>query len=88
MSEEATRRITKFNFESEGAHVALVDAAANLQEVLVMKSADPVKDDADNKEETLEVQKEAATEEEVEKSIETKEVSAHSQDLEILKSLL
>src|SRR5690606_11566493 len=35
---KAKRRITNFNFESEGAHVALVDKAANLQEVLVMKS--------------------------------------------------
>lgn len=32
------RKITNFNFESEGAHVALVDKAANQQEVLVMKS--------------------------------------------------
>ncbi len=36
---KATRKITNFNFESDGAHVALVDKAANQQEVLVMKSA-------------------------------------------------
>lgn len=36
---KATRRIKKFNFEDEGAHVALVDRAANAQSVLVMKSA-------------------------------------------------
>lgn len=34
------RKITNFNFESEGAHVALVDKAANQQEVLVMKALD------------------------------------------------
>lgn len=33
------RKITNFNFESDGAHVALVDKAANQQEVLVMKSS-------------------------------------------------
>ncbi len=36
---KAARKITEFNFKSEGAHVALVDKAANLQEVLIMKSA-------------------------------------------------
>lgn len=36
---KATRRIKKFNFEDDGAHVALVDRAANAQSVLVMKSA-------------------------------------------------
>lgn len=35
---KARRRINSFNFQSEGAHVALVDKAANEQEVLVMKS--------------------------------------------------
>lgn len=35
---KATRRIKKFDFENEGAHVALVDRAANAQSVLVMKS--------------------------------------------------
>jgi hypothetical protein len=39
---EATRRITKFNFDDDGAHVALVDKPANLQEVLVMKSDEKV----------------------------------------------
>lgn len=38
MSNKAKRRITKFNFEKEGAHLSLVDKAANLQEVLVMKA--------------------------------------------------
>lgn len=37
--QKATRRINKFNFNGEGAHVALVDSAANAQSVLVMKSA-------------------------------------------------
>lgn len=36
---KAKRKITEFDFTSEGAHVAIVDKAANLQEVLVMKSA-------------------------------------------------
>jgi len=36
---KAKRKITKFDFTSEGAHCALVDAAANKQQVLVMKSA-------------------------------------------------
>lgn len=36
---KAVRKITKFNFDTEGAHVALVDQAANGQSVLVMKSA-------------------------------------------------
>lgn len=35
---EAKRRINKFKFDTEDAHVALVDKAANAQEVLVMKS--------------------------------------------------
>ena len=35
------RKIHKFNFEEEGAHVALVDAAANLQTVLTMKAVKP-----------------------------------------------
>src|SRR5690554_295815 len=35
---KAKRKITKFDFTSEGAHCALVDAAANKQQVLVMKS--------------------------------------------------
>lgn len=38
-NQKATRRINKFNFNGEGAHVALVDSAANAQSVLVMKSA-------------------------------------------------
>lgn len=36
----AKRKIHKFNFKSEGAHVALVDKAANKQEVLTMKAAE------------------------------------------------
>lgn len=36
---KAKRKITEFDFTSEGAHVAIVDKSANLQEVLVMKSA-------------------------------------------------
>lgn len=36
---KAKRRINKFNFQNDDAHVALVDSAANGQEVLVMKSA-------------------------------------------------
>lgn len=35
---KAKRRIHSFNFKDEGCHVALVDKAANLQEVLVMKA--------------------------------------------------
>lgn len=35
---KAKRKITKFNFESEGAHLSLVTQAANLQQALVMKS--------------------------------------------------
>lgn len=35
---EAKRRITKFDFSNNGAHVALVDEAANGQSVLIMKS--------------------------------------------------
>jgi hypothetical protein len=43
---DATRRITKFDFSGEDAHVALVDAAANEQEVLVMKSKEaPLSED-------------------------------------------
>lgn len=38
---KAKRKVHEFNFKSEGAHVALVDAAANLQEVLTMKASDP-----------------------------------------------
>jgi len=38
---KAKRRITKFNFESEGAHCALVTAGANQQTVLTMKALDP-----------------------------------------------
>lgn len=45
MSKEATRRITKFDFSDESAHVALVDKAANEQEVLVMKSETPPLED-------------------------------------------
>lgn len=37
---EAKREIKKFDFNSDGAHVALVDQAANLTEVMVMKSKD------------------------------------------------
>lgn len=36
--EKAKRKILKFDFNTEGSHVALVDAAANGQEVLLMKS--------------------------------------------------
>lgn len=36
---KAVRRIKKFDFTGEGAHVALVDKAANGQSVLIMKSA-------------------------------------------------
>lgn len=39
MSNEPKRKIHGFNFQSEGAHVALVDKAANLTEVLTMKAA-------------------------------------------------
>jgi hypothetical protein len=39
MTKIATRRINKFDFSGEGAHVAVVDAAANEQTVLVMKAA-------------------------------------------------
>jgi len=39
MTKKATRKIKSFNFEGEGAHVALVDKSANNQSVLVMKSA-------------------------------------------------
>lgn len=35
---KAKRKINEFNFDTEGAHVALVDKAANGQSVLVMKS--------------------------------------------------
>lgn len=34
------RKIHAFNFKGEGAHVSLVDKAANLQEVLTMKAAE------------------------------------------------
>lgn len=37
---DAKRKIHKFNFKSEGAHVALVDKAANLQTVLTMKAVE------------------------------------------------
>lgn len=37
----AKRKIHKFDFEKEGAHVALVDSAANLQTVLTMKAVTP-----------------------------------------------
>lgn len=36
---EAKRKITKFDFSNQDAHVAIVDKAANAQTVLVMKSA-------------------------------------------------
>lgn len=39
---EAKRRIKKFNFEADGAHVALVAKGANDQEVLLYKSVDDV----------------------------------------------
>lgn len=39
---KAKRKINKFNFEEEGAHVALVTQAANQQTVLMMKSKDKV----------------------------------------------
>lgn len=47
MTDKAKRRIHKFNFEDnmksgDKAHVALVDSAANLQEVLVMKNSKEV----------------------------------------------
>ena len=38
--DKPTRKITNFNFESEGAHVALVSRAANKKTVLVMKALD------------------------------------------------
>ena len=37
----AKRKIHKFDFSNDEAHVALVDKAANMQEVLVMKAAEP-----------------------------------------------
>lgn len=37
---KAKRRIHEFNFKGDGCHVALVDKAANLQEVLTMKAAE------------------------------------------------
>lgn len=40
MSEQAKRIVHEFNFKKKGAHVALVDKAANLQEVLTMKAHD------------------------------------------------
>lgn len=40
MSNKAKRKIHKFDFQSEGAHIALVDKAANLQTVLTMKAAE------------------------------------------------
>lgn len=36
---EAKRRIKKFDFSGEGAHVSLVDAGANALDVLIMKAA-------------------------------------------------
>jgi len=41
MTTKATKKVHAFNFKGEGAHVALVDKAANLQEVLTMKAAEP-----------------------------------------------
>ncbi len=38
----AKRKIHEFNFQKDGAHVALVDKAANLQEVLTLKAEDEV----------------------------------------------
>jgi len=36
--DEAKRKIHKFNFKKNGSHVAIVDKACNLQEVLTMKA--------------------------------------------------
>lgn len=80
---EAKRKILDFNFESEGAHVALVDKAANLQEVLVMKSLDSQKDSQPSVDSQGEdVVKTEGTETEINKEVNTMTTEVNQETLE------
>lgn len=92
MTEKAKRKITNFNFESEGAHLAMVDKAANLQEVLVMKAVEPLEKNsqssaASQDEDVVKAEDETETQKEVSKTMTDKtEVTQESLEEQINKA--
>jgi vacuolar-type H+-ATPase subunit I/STV1 len=85
---KAKRKITEFNFEEDGAHVALVDKAANEQTVLVMKALKKDEPEKDSQSSAASQDEDVVKAEDQKTTVEKNEENSMTQETEVQKSEL